>query len=303
MLLSPPDARRFMATYERVAIAVHAVGQEDPPANPSACLAAARRRLQQHPRLLDEAVRFLKQRGTEVDPEVIAALRQLVLATWVHLKDLRSGAIFLNQEGTEAYSVAGLTQQPGAIIGDRGFVVETALCPFAGRILCDGIFVASVQLGPGLWRSFHGRYLHLKAAGRLHRQPSTAPPWQRAADQSAPSPTDPPTLEILEPWQMVPLEVVDDALAYLEARLQPHHPLREHALFPWLKREDSQIWIVTKDEDDGTTWLLDLTRKRRLKGRTIHDFRQLAGDDELALMIQQDHQQWLDAFDEETDDP
>jgi hypothetical protein len=44
------------------------------------------------------------------------------LAEWVHLKDLKSGAIFLNQEGTEAYSAVGLTQLPSAIIGDRGFV-------------------------------------------------------------------------------------------------------------------------------------------------------------------------------------
>jgi hypothetical protein len=300
MLLSPQDARRFMTTYERVAIALHAVCDKKPPKSPSACLAAARKRLQQTPALLDQAVRFLEQRDTESDSEVITALRQMQLAEWVHLKDLKSGAIFLNQEGTEAYSAVGLTQLPSAIIGDRGFLVETALCPFAGKILCDGIFVASVQLGQGIWRSFHTRYLNLKAAGRLHRKPATAPPWRRAAAQSAAPLKDPPAMEVLEPWQMVPLDVVDDALAYLEAKLQPHHPLREHALFPLLKREDSQIWIVTKYDDDGTTWLLDLTSKRRFQGRTIYAFRQLTGD-ELDLIIQKDHQQWLGKFDDETD--
>jgi hypothetical protein len=68
-----------------------------------------------------------------------------------------------------------------------------------------------------------------------------------------------------------------------------------------LKREDSQIWIVTKYDDDGTSWLLDLTNKRRFQGRTIYAFRQLTGDDELELIIKQDHQQWLDEFDDESD--
>lgn len=109
-------------------------------------------------------------------------------------------------------------------------------------------------------------------------------------------------MEILGPWQMVPLGVVDDALAYLDYRLQPHHPLREHKLFPFLKREDAQIWVITKDEDDGTTWLLDLTKKRRFRGRTIYHYRQFADDDELEAMIQQDHQSWLDSFPDDDDE-
>ena len=54
-----------MTTYERVAIALHAVCDKKPPKSPSACLAAARKRLQQTPALLDQAVRFLEQRDTE----------------------------------------------------------------------------------------------------------------------------------------------------------------------------------------------------------------------------------------------
>jgi hypothetical protein len=55
--------------------------------------------------------------------------------------------------------------------------------------------------------------------------------------------------------------------------------------------------------DDGITWLLDLTKKRRFKGRTIYHYRQLADDEELKALIQQDHQTWLDSFpDDEQDD-
>ena len=185
MLLSPQNAKRFMATYERVAIAVHAVSGEQVPANPRTCLASAREQLQDNPDLLDEAVSFLQQRHRPTDREVVEALRQMRLAEWVHLKDLRTGAIFLNPAGTEAYSTAGLTQQPSAIIGSRGFLVETALCPFAGTILCDGVFIASAQLGQGLWRDFHKRYLYLKAAGRLVRDPSLMPTWKQPNSETA----------------------------------------------------------------------------------------------------------------------
>jgi hypothetical protein len=295
MLLAPHDARRFMATYERVAIAVQAINQQQAASDPATCLVNARRQLLDNPERLDEVMQHLREHSIPVDPEVIEALSQMKLAEWIHIKDLKSGAIFLNKEASEAYSTVGLTQQPGAILGGRGFLVETGLCPFAGKILCDGLFVGRVQLGPNLWSEFHERYLWLKAEGRLHRSVDTAPPWQ---------PAPPKALEILEPWQMVPLEYADDAIAFLKAKLQPHHPLQEQELFPVLKREDCQIWIVEKENDDGTTWHLDLTRKRRFKGHTIYAFRELMDNDELEQLIQNDHQQWLAQFDDDdlTDD-
>lgn len=93
---------------------------------------------------------MLRTRKAEPDPDVIKALSQMRLAQWVHLKDLKSGAILLDSQGREAYRVVGLTQLPGEIIGERGCLVETALCHFAGRILCDGIFIERGQLGPNL---------------------------------------------------------------------------------------------------------------------------------------------------------
>lgn len=303
MLLSPQNAERFMATYERVAIAVHAIAALNPPDNTTASLVHARERLQDAPELLDEAVELLRRQGTWTDPEVVEALRQMKLDEYVHVKDLKSGAIFLSVDGSEAYSTIGLTQPPGAIIGARGHVVKTALCPFAGKILCDGVFITRAALGPSVWSDFYKRYLSLKAAGCLHDEPSTVPEWQQPFGESGLAMASEDVLEILDPWQMVPLAVVDDALAFLDARLQPHHPLRDYKLFPMLKREDTQIWVITKDDDDGIMWLLDLTKKRRLKGRTIYDFHQLADDDALRALIQRDHQIWLDSFpDDEEDD-
>jgi hypothetical protein len=180
MLLTPKDARRFMATYEQVALAMHAVAELETPGDPKACLASGRKALQRTPKLLGDAVAFLNKEAIKVDADVVDALRQMQLGEWIHLKDLRSGAIFLNQKGTEAYSAAGLTQPPSTIIGARGSLVETALCPFAGRIHCDGVFVVRLQLGPNIWRECHQRYLRLKAAGQLHRSPASVPLWASA---------------------------------------------------------------------------------------------------------------------------
>lgn len=168
-LLSPPNARRFITTYERVGMAVHVVCGQDPPADPSRSLVHARKRLHQNP-----------------------ALRAMRLTESEHLKDLRSGAIFLNLEATEAYSTAALAQQPSAVIGQRGCVVETALFPSAGRVLSDGIFIAGAQLGPGLWSSFDGRYLSLKAAGRLYRSLNTAQACCRGMSEESERPAHAP---------------------------------------------------------------------------------------------------------------
>lgn len=110
-------------------------------------------------------------------------------------------------------------------------------------------------------------------------------------------------MEILEPWQMVSLAVVDDILHYLDQMLEPQHPLREHKLFPFLQREDAPVWIVTKYNDDGHTWLLDLGSKMRVKGRTCYAFQQLEDDSELEQMIQLDHQRWLAQLDHHIDVP
>ena len=181
MLLSAHDARRFIKTYERVAMAIHVIRDLELTQDSRACLVRARQQFCDTPDLLDEAVVFLKQRESPVDPAVVKALSQMQLASYIHLKDLKTGSIFLSSDGSEVYSVVGLTQRPADIIGQRGSVLKTAFCPFAGKIVCDGLFLSSAQVGPQLWRSCHQRYLALKAAGRLHRHPGSVPAWQASS--------------------------------------------------------------------------------------------------------------------------
>ena len=48
--------------------------------------------------------------------------------------------------------------------------------------------------------------------------------------------------------------------------------------------------------------MLFRSKKRRIKGRSIYHYRELADDDELKALIQQDHQTWLDSFPDDVDE-
>ena len=178
-LLSRHDAQRFMTTYQQVAIALFVLKGKPIPVDPPLVLARAREQLQQTPELLDQAVAQMKGRGIRADPEVIEALGQMHLGEWVHLKDLKSGSVLIDIQEREAYCVAGLSQPLGVITGRSGCLITTALCPFAGRILCDGIVIPHCDLSSNLRRNTNDLYQHLKAAGRLHQSPTTAPFWKQ----------------------------------------------------------------------------------------------------------------------------
>jgi len=179
-VLTPRDSRRFINTYQQVAIALSKLQGNQTPPEPPQLLAEAREQLQHDPPLLDQAVALLNKRGLQADPEVIAALRQMHLGEWVHLKDLKSGSILIDRQGQQAYRVTGLTQPLGVITGTSGCLVKTGLCPFAGHILCDGIVITRCHLGSNLRRDFNDRYRSLKATGRLHHNPMTAPLWNQS---------------------------------------------------------------------------------------------------------------------------
>jgi hypothetical protein len=178
-LLSHHDAQRFMTTYQQVAIALSVLKGKPIPVDPPLVLARAREQLQEIPALLNQAVAQMKGRGIRADPEVVEALGQMRLGEWVHLKDLKSGSVLIDIQGQEAYCVTGLTQPLGKITGRGACLLETALCPFAGRIVCDGIVIPRCDLGSNLRRNTNDLYRNLKAAGRLHQSPTTAALWNQ----------------------------------------------------------------------------------------------------------------------------
>lgn len=102
MLLPAAAARRFIDGYKQVAVSVHALLELPLSEDPRQVVRAARERICEEPALLGRAIAQLERRGRTPDPEVLDALGQLRLDRWVHLKDLKRGAILLDLDGREA---------------------------------------------------------------------------------------------------------------------------------------------------------------------------------------------------------
>jgi len=87
MLLPPADARRFIDTYQEVAVAIHPLLERPVPKNPRKAANDARSPISDDPDLVQQAGTNLRRKGVTVDAEVIEALGQLRLDEWVHLKE------------------------------------------------------------------------------------------------------------------------------------------------------------------------------------------------------------------------
>jgi hypothetical protein len=94
------------------------------------------------------------------DLTLVDSWRHLVAGKFFVYRYLKKHAIFLNDaEPPIAYGVVGLTQPLTEVVGPTPVCVDTALMPYEGRIVCDGLLgVFSVSFGPGFRRSLAESY-------------------------------------------------------------------------------------------------------------------------------------------------
>lgn len=72
-------------------------------------------------------------------------------------------------------------------------------------------------------------------------------------------------LEIEWPWEMVPMEAVDEFIALIKDALPPGHELQSHDLFPGIKYDGRMVFIVD-DDTAGNRFLMDFGKVKRWKG-------------------------------------
>ena len=88
------------------------------------------------------------RRGILVDEDVVSAIRTLDLGRWIYLRDLKHHSIFLHPDGVVGFGVVGLTQPIRDLAGGPGWLVEAGLMAYKGHLICDGLLVDAVGLGP-----------------------------------------------------------------------------------------------------------------------------------------------------------
>jgi hypothetical protein len=68
--------------------------------------------------------------------------------------------------------VVGLTNRIRDIIGGSGAVIQTAVTPYRGHYVCDGIVTDVVWLGPNYKKSFTSTLAQIRSLGHFYRTPA-----------------------------------------------------------------------------------------------------------------------------------
>ena len=102
-----------------------------------------------------------------------------------------------------------------------------------------------------------------------------------------------PIIKFNDAWEGIPSECVDEFVDYLNAKLQPNHPLRAYELFPVAKCWRKEKYLVEEEEPSDLLWVLDFDRKKRIRGKTCYWFKCLETQEELDAMMQADDEYWV----------
>ncbi len=158
------SALAFIETYKAVLLEI--AGPMAPRVSLIQHLAEARDLLVREPERLDAAIEHLRSIGTDLDGDVLHAMRDIRRQRWIYLRDTRSHSIFLDPSGSAAYGVLGLTQRLRDITGTTGMIVEAALLSYRGQVLCDSLIGTAATLGPNLRRNCNSMLAKARAEDR-----------------------------------------------------------------------------------------------------------------------------------------
>ena len=102
-----------------------------------------------------------------------------------------------------------------------------------------------------------------------------------------------PKITYNDAWESIPLAVVDDVIDFFNRELQPSHPLRSFKLFPLAKCWRRHKYLVEEEEPSDVLWVLDMDRKKRIRGKTCYYFKRIETQEELDAMLRSDYEEWV----------
>ena len=104
-----------------------------------------------------------------VGSEFLSNLREAAFGEFVYLKKYKEGYVFKHIETGCYYQTLTLTTPLDEML-DEFIVVNTAIVPFRGSFVCDGLITSSnVALGKGLMKEVREGYHQAKKDGSLRR--------------------------------------------------------------------------------------------------------------------------------------
>jgi len=102
-----------------------------------------------------------------------------------------------------------------------------------------------------------------------------------------------PKITYNDAWESIPLECADDVIEFFNRELQPTHPLRSFKLFPVAKCWRRHKYLVEEEDPSDILWVLDMHRKKRIRGKTCYYFKRMETQEELDAMLRADYEAWV----------
>jgi hypothetical protein len=94
-------------------------------------------------------------------------------------------------------------------------------------------------------------------------------------------------------WEPIPLEFASNVIDQIRQDLQPTHSLRDVDFFPAGKLWRRWRYLLEDENNPEILWLLDMEKKKRVKGKTCYWFKKLESQDELNRILDEDLQWWV----------
>jgi hypothetical protein len=168
MVIARHDAQRFIGAYTRILLSLS--GQDSRNLKGERrlkALDAGRRKLIAGHQSVGDGSIF----SPEDDDGVRRAIREVVFARWVYLRDTTRYSILVDPAREESYAVLGLNDPLAAIFNGPGVSFEAGVCPLDGVFVCDGLFADMVHIGPNMRADFRALQSRLVREGRFHKRP------------------------------------------------------------------------------------------------------------------------------------
>jgi len=175
MVLSPDDARLFLhlhrCVHRHANMAAQVVAEEIGDDWSPVSRDGLKLREWLYERIDDVVDGYVDENPDALDGRALAIVRswkEAIHGRFTIERLLKSQAIFIGDD-ERVYGVLGITNELEEVLPQRPpLVVDSALLPFEGRIVYDGVlFTYAVHLGPGYARSLRGTYERAKQNRRI----------------------------------------------------------------------------------------------------------------------------------------